>query len=87
MYKGLSIMSKAHFLESIYIKYSGAYLIYILKILVLSIKYLVLRSVGYDNVNLRVDATLNIGVANVPSSLYDIVNMLALLLALNRKLI
>ncbi|MEH6537225.1 MAG: 2-hydroxyacid dehydrogenase [Psychroserpens sp.] len=53
------------------------------------VKYIALRSVGYDNVNLRSASRLNIRVANVPAySPYAIAeHAVALLLALNRKLI
>lgn len=53
------------------------------------IKYITLRSVGYDNVNLRTASRLKIRVANVPAySPYAIAeHSVALLLALNRKLI
>jgi len=53
------------------------------------IKYITLRSVGYDNVNLRAASRLNLRVANVPAySPYAIAeHAVALLLALNRKLI
>ncbi|WP_044397549.1 2-hydroxyacid dehydrogenase [Lacinutrix sp. Hel_I_90] len=53
------------------------------------IKYIALRSAGYDNVNLNTAARLNIKVANVPSySPYAIAeHAVSLLLALNRKLI
>ncbi|AUC81135.1 2-hydroxyacid dehydrogenase [Lacinutrix sp. Bg11-31] len=54
-----------------------------------NVKYITLRSTGYDNVNLRSAARLNIKVANVPAySPYAIAeHAVALLLALNRKLI
>lgn len=53
------------------------------------VKYITLRSAGYDNVNLRATSRLNIKVANVPAySPYAIAeHAIALLLALNRKLI
>ncbi len=53
------------------------------------VKFIVLRSVGHDNVNLRAASRLNIKVANVPAySPYAIAeHAVALLLALNRKLI
>ena len=53
------------------------------------IKYITLRSVGYDNVNLRAATRLDIRVANVPEySPYAIAeHAVTLLLALNRKLI
>ena len=53
------------------------------------VKYITLRSVGYDNVNLRAASRLHIKVANVPAySPYAIAeHTVALLLALNRKLI
>lgn len=53
------------------------------------IKYIALRSAGYDNVNLKTAARLNIKVANVPNySPYAIAeHAVSLLLALNRKLI
>ncbi|WP_296381582.1 2-hydroxyacid dehydrogenase [Winogradskyella sp.] len=53
------------------------------------VKYIALRSVGYDNVNLRAASRLGIKVANVPSySPFAIAeHTVALLLALNRKLI
>jgi len=53
------------------------------------VKYIGLRSVGHDNVNLRSASRLNIKVANVPAySPYAIAeHAVALLLALNRKLI
>lgn len=53
------------------------------------VKYIALRSVGYDNVNLRAASRLDIRVANVPAySPYAIAeHAIALLLALNRKLI
>lgn len=53
------------------------------------VKYITLRSVGHDNVNLRAASRLNIRVANVPAySPYSIAeHATSLLLALNRKLI
>lgn len=53
------------------------------------VKYITLRSVGYDNVNLLTANNLGIKVANVPSySPYAVAEHgVALLLALNRKLI
>lgn len=53
------------------------------------VKYISLRSVGHDNVNLRAASRLKIRVANVPAySPYAIAeHSVALLLALNRKLI
>ena len=53
------------------------------------IKYVTLRSAGYDNVDLKTASNLNIKVANVPAySPYAIAeHATALLLALNRKLI
>ncbi|EDP70445.1 D-lactate dehydrogenase [Flavobacteriales bacterium ALC-1] len=53
------------------------------------VKYITLRSVGYDNINLRAASRLGIRVANVPAySPYAIAeHSVALLLALNRKLI
>ena len=53
------------------------------------VKYISLRSVGYDNVNLRAAARLNIKVANIPAySPYAVAeHAVALLLTLNRKLI
>jgi D-lactate dehydrogenase len=53
------------------------------------VKYITLRSAGYDNVNLNAAARLHIKVANVPAySPYAIAeHAVALLLALNRKLI
>ncbi|NRD24603.1 2-hydroxyacid dehydrogenase [Winogradskyella litoriviva] len=53
------------------------------------IKYIGLRSVGHDNVNLRAALRLNIKVANVPAySPYAIAeHATALLLAINRKII
>ena len=53
------------------------------------VKYITLRSVGYNNVNLRAAARSKIRVANVPKySPYAIAeHAVALLLALNRKLI
>jgi len=53
------------------------------------VKFIVLRSVGHDNINLRAASRLNIKVANVPAySPYAIAeHAVALLLALNRKLI
>lgn len=53
------------------------------------VKYITLRSAGHDNVNLRAASRLNIKVANVPAySPYAIAeHAVALLLALNRKLI
>ena len=53
------------------------------------VKYITLRSAGYDNVNLRTASRLNIRVSNVPAySPYAIAeHAVALLLALNRKLI
>jgi D-lactate dehydrogenase len=55
----------------------------------LGVKYITLRSVGYDNVNLRAASRLNIRVANVPAySPHAIAeHTVSLLLALNRKLI
>lgn len=53
------------------------------------VKYITLRSVGYDNVNLRAASRLDIRVANVPAySPHSIAeHATSLLLALNRKLI
>jgi len=53
------------------------------------VKYITLRSVGYDNVNLKVASKLGIRVANVPAySPYAIAeHAVSLLLALNRRLI
>ncbi|WP_299124224.1 2-hydroxyacid dehydrogenase [uncultured Winogradskyella sp.] len=53
------------------------------------VKYITLRSAGYDNVNLRAASRLNVSVANVPAySPYAIAeHTVALLLALNRKLV
>ena len=53
-----------------------------------NVKYITLRSTGYDNVNLRCAARLDIKVANVPAySPYAIAeHATALLLALNRKI-
>ncbi|MFD2915813.1 2-hydroxyacid dehydrogenase [Psychroserpens luteus] len=53
------------------------------------VKYIALRSVGHDNVNLRSASRLNIRVANVPAySPHAIAeHAVALLLAVNRKLI
>ncbi|NNE32202.1 MAG: 2-hydroxyacid dehydrogenase [Winogradskyella sp.] len=53
------------------------------------VKYITLRSAGYDNVNLRAASKFDIKVANVPAySPYAIAeHAVALLLALNRKLI
>lgn len=53
------------------------------------VKYITLRSAGYDNVNLRAASRLDIKVANVPEySPYAIAeHAVALLLMLNRKLI
>ena len=53
------------------------------------VKFIVLRSVGHDNINLRAASRSNIKVANVPAySPYAIAeHAVALLLALNRKLI
>ncbi|OZV69684.1 2-hydroxyacid dehydrogenase [Winogradskyella aurantia] len=53
------------------------------------VKYITLRSVGHDNVNLRAASRVNIRVANVPAySPFAIAeHAAALLLALNRKLI
>lgn len=55
----------------------------------LGVKYITLRSVGYDNVNLRMAAQLGVKVANVPAySPHAIAeHAVSLLLALNRKLI
>jgi len=55
----------------------------------LGIKYIALRSVGYDNVNLRAASRLNIRVANVPAySPFAIAeHAVALLLTLNRNLV
>ncbi|ULC57846.1 2-hydroxyacid dehydrogenase [Flaviramulus sp. BrNp1-15] len=54
-----------------------------------NIKFISLRSVGYDNVNLKTASRLNIKVANVPAYSPNAVaeHAVALLLALNRKLI
>lgn len=59
------------------------------KLQALGVKYITLRSVGYDNVNLNTAKRLKIKVANVPEySPYAIAeHTVALLLALNRKLI
>lgn len=53
------------------------------------VRYITLRSVGYDNVNLRAASRLGVRVANVPAySPYAIAeHAVSLLLALNRKLI
>lgn len=53
------------------------------------IKYISLRSVGYDNVNLKTASHFNIKVANVPSYSPNAIaeHAAGLLLALNRKLI
>jgi len=53
------------------------------------VKYITLRSAGYDNVNLTAASKFNISVANVPAySPYSIAeHATSLLLALNRKLI
>ncbi|WP_242131866.1 2-hydroxyacid dehydrogenase [Aestuariivivens marinum] len=53
------------------------------------IKYITLRSVGYDNVNLSTAYKLNLKVANVPSFSPNAIaeHAVTLLLALNRKLI
>jgi D-lactate dehydrogenase len=53
------------------------------------VKYITLRSVGYDNVNLRAATRLKIKVANVPAySPFSIAeHAVSLLLTLNRKLI
>ena len=53
------------------------------------IKYIALRSVGYDNVNLRAASRMDIKVANVPAySPYSIAeHAVSILMALNRKLI
>ncbi|TXE16779.1 2-hydroxyacid dehydrogenase [Psychroserpens burtonensis] len=53
------------------------------------VNYITLRSVGHDNVNLRTASRLNLKVANIPAySPYAIAeHAVALLLALNRKLI
>ena len=53
------------------------------------VKYITLRSAGYDNINLTAASKLNIKVANVPAySPYAIAeHATSLLLALNRKLI
>jgi D-lactate dehydrogenase len=53
------------------------------------VKYMALRSTGYDNVNLNAAARLNIKVANVPDYSPNAIaeHAVALLLALNRKLI
>jgi D-lactate dehydrogenase len=53
------------------------------------VKYIALRSVGYDNVNLRAASRLGIKVANVPAySPYAVAeHAVGLLFALNRKLI
>ncbi|WP_323789604.1 2-hydroxyacid dehydrogenase [Psychroserpens sp.] len=53
------------------------------------VKYITLRSVGYDNVNLRAASRLNIKVANVPAYSPNAIaeHSVALLLTLNRKLI
>jgi D-lactate dehydrogenase len=53
------------------------------------VKYITLRSVGHDNVNLRAASRLDLRVANVPAySPYAIAeHAVALLLTLNRKLI
>nr|WP_321248289.1 2-hydroxyacid dehydrogenase [uncultured Psychroserpens sp.] len=66
-----------------------AWVITIEKLKDFGVKYITLRSVGYDNVNLRAASRLDIRVANVPEySPYAIAeHAVALLLALNRKLI
>ena len=66
-----------------------AWVITIEKLKDFGVKYITLRSAGYDNVNLRAASRLDIRVANVPAySPYAIAeHAVALLLALNRKLI
>lgn len=55
----------------------------------LGVKYITLRSVGYDNVNLRAAKRLNIRVANVPEYSPNAIaeHAVSLLLTLNRKII
>ena len=55
----------------------------------LGVKYIALRSVGYDNVNLRAAAQLNIKVANVPAYSPNAIaeHAVSLLLSLNRRII
>jgi len=55
----------------------------------LGVKYITLRSVGYDNVNLRAATRLNIRVANVPAYSPNAIaeHAVSLLLTLNRKII
>ncbi|WP_431136832.1 2-hydroxyacid dehydrogenase [Psychroserpens mesophilus] len=66
-----------------------ACLITIEKLKDFGVKYITLRSVGYDNVSLRTASRLNIRVANVPAySPYAIAeHAVSLLLTLNRKII
>jgi len=61
----------------------------LLKLAQLHVKYISLRSVGYDHVNLQLAKSLQIKVANVPEySPYAIAeHAVAMLLCLNRKLI
>ena len=55
----------------------------------LGVKFITLRSVGYDNVNLRAASRLNIKVANVPAYSPNAIaeHAVSLLLTLNRKII
>lgn len=66
-----------------------ACLITVEKLKSFGVKYITLRSVGYDNVNLRAASRMGIRVANVPAySPYSIAeHAVSLLMALNRKLI
>jgi D-lactate dehydrogenase len=59
------------------------------KLAVIGIKYIALRSVGFDHVDLKAAEQLNIKVANVPAySPYSVAeHAVTLLLALNRKLL
>ncbi|WP_346880898.1 NAD(P)-dependent oxidoreductase [uncultured Algibacter sp.] len=77
-YKAISIFSA-----------DEACLITVQKLKDFGVKYITLRSAGHDNVNLRAASRLQIRVANVPAySPYAIAeHAVALLLALNRKLI
>jgi D-lactate dehydrogenase len=59
------------------------------KLYLCGVRYIALRSVGYDNVDLKKAKALGIKVANVPAySPYSVAeHAAALLLALNRKII
>ena len=77
-YEGISIFSA-----------DEACFITIEKLKDLGVRFITLRSVGYDNVNLRAASRLNIKVANVPAYSPNAIaeHTVSLLLTLNRKII